>query len=161
MVTYGNCCAPCVISWKHEATGLTLGRRQRNEASLRSRDRGKCWPRRRRRPTDDSTQWITQTGSRTAISHMMVARIWAKHGLKPHWVDRYMASHDPDFSKPRPPMSFGLSLNAPVRAAVFCLTRSNSGLARSSGMCSREAVYIYDRPQAKTQALYPQVQRRE
>jgi hypothetical protein len=28
---------------------------------------------------------------------MMVARIWAKHGLKPHRLERYMASNDPDF----------------------------------------------------------------
>jgi hypothetical protein len=26
-----------------------------------------------------------------------VARVWAKHGIKPHRVERYMASNDPDF----------------------------------------------------------------
>jgi hypothetical protein len=31
------------------------------------------------------------------ISHMMVAHIWTRHGLKPHRLARYMASDDPDF----------------------------------------------------------------
>jgi hypothetical protein len=30
---------------------------------------------------------------------MMVARVWCKHGLKPHRIERYMASNDPDFEK--------------------------------------------------------------
>jgi hypothetical protein len=28
---------------------------------------------------------------------MMVARVWAKQGLKPQRLERYMASDDPDF----------------------------------------------------------------
>jgi len=31
------------------------------------------------------------------ISHMTVARIWAKHGIKPHRLEGYLASNDPDF----------------------------------------------------------------
>ena len=31
------------------------------------------------------------------VSHMMVARVWARHGLKPHRLERYMASNDPEF----------------------------------------------------------------
>src|SRR6218665_1134774 len=31
------------------------------------------------------------------ISHMTVARIWAKHGLKPHRLEGYLASNDPNF----------------------------------------------------------------
>jgi len=29
----------------------------------------------------------------------MVARVWRKHGLKPHRIERYMSSNDPDFEK--------------------------------------------------------------
>jgi len=29
----------------------------------------------------------------------MVARVWRKHGLRPHRIERYMASNDPDFEK--------------------------------------------------------------
>ncbi len=28
---------------------------------------------------------------------MMVARVWQKHGIQPHRLERYMASDDPDF----------------------------------------------------------------
>jgi hypothetical protein len=31
------------------------------------------------------------------ISHMTVARLWAKHDLKPHRLEGYIASNDPDF----------------------------------------------------------------
>ena len=49
-------------------------------------------------PSDVSTHWSTRKlGAALGISHMMVARIWAKHGLKPHRLERYMASNDPVF----------------------------------------------------------------
>jgi len=51
---------------------------------------------------------------------MMVARIWAKHGLKPHRLDRYMASHDPDFEAKAADV-IGLYMNPPAHAAVFCV----------------------------------------
>ena len=43
---------------------------------------------------------------------MMVARIWAKHGLKPHRLERYMASDDPDFEANTADV-IGLYLNPP------------------------------------------------
>lgn len=39
--------------------------------------------------------WARRWGS----SHMMVARVWAKQGLKPHRLERSMASDDPDFER--------------------------------------------------------------
>ena len=51
---------------------------------------------------------------------MMVARIWAKHGLKPHRLERYMASNDPHFEA-RAADVIGMYLNPPAHAAVFCV----------------------------------------
>jgi hypothetical protein len=51
---------------------------------------------------------------------MMVARVWAKHALKPHRLERYMASDDPDFERKAADV-IGLYLNPPQHAAVFCL----------------------------------------
>ena len=51
---------------------------------------------------------------------MMVARVWRKHGLKPHRIERYMASNDPDFEKKAADI-IGLYLNPPAHAAVFCV----------------------------------------
>jgi transposase len=72
-------------------------------------------------PSDGSTHWSTRKlANALAISHMMVARIWAKHGLKPHRLARYMASDDPDFESKAAEV-IGLYLNPPAHAAVFCV----------------------------------------
>ncbi len=54
----------------------------------------------KRKPADGSTHWSSrklaaELGS--DISHMTIARIWAKHGIKPHRLEGYLASNDPDF----------------------------------------------------------------
>ena len=75
----------------------------------------------KRKPPDGATQWSTRKlGAQLEISHMMVARVWAKHGLKPHRLDRYMATNDPDFEKKAADI-IGLYLNPPAHAAVFCV----------------------------------------
>jgi transposase len=72
-------------------------------------------------PSDGSTHWSTRKlGKVLGISHMMVARIWAKHGLKPHRLERYMDSDDPDFETKAADV-IGLYLNPPAHAAVFCV----------------------------------------
>ena len=74
-----------------------------------------------RKPSDGSTQWSTRKlGAQLQISHMMVARVWAQHGLKPHRLDRYLATKDPDFEKKAADV-IGLYLNPPAHAAVFCV----------------------------------------
>lgn len=75
----------------------------------------------RKAPADGSTHWSTRKlGKALGISHMMVARVWAKHGLKPHRLERYMASDDPDFETKAADV-IGLYLNPPAHAAVFCV----------------------------------------
>lgn len=75
----------------------------------------------RRAPSDGSTHWSSRKlGRALGISHMMVARVWAKHGLKPHRLDRYMASDDPQFEAKAADV-IGLYLNPPAHAAVFCV----------------------------------------
>jgi hypothetical protein len=55
----------------------------------------------------------------SALSHMMVARVWAKHRLKQWRLDRYMASNDPDFERKAADV-IGLYVNPPA-PAVFCV----------------------------------------
>ena len=60
----------------------------------------------KRKPADGSTHWSTRKlGSALSISHMMVARVWAKHGLKPQRRDRYMARTIRTSSAKRPTSS--------------------------------------------------------
>jgi hypothetical protein len=49
---------------------------------------------------------------------MRVARVWAKHGLKPHRLERYLASTDPDFETKAADV-IGLYVNPPQHAAGF------------------------------------------
>src|SRR5579864_1511309 len=75
----------------------------------------------RRGPTDGPTHWSTRRlGEKLGLSHMMVARVWSKHGLKPHRIERYMASNDPHFEKKAADI-IGLYINPPAHAAIFCV----------------------------------------
>jgi transposase len=70
-------------------------------------------------PTGGATHWSTRKlGAHLDVSHMMVARVWRKHGLQPHRMERYMASNDPDFETKAADI-IGLYLNPPAHAAVF------------------------------------------
>lgn len=72
-------------------------------------------------PVDGSTHWSTRKLAKAlGTHHVMVARVWAKHGLKPHRLARYMTSDDPDFEAKAADV-IGLYLNPPVHAAVFCV----------------------------------------
>lgn len=75
----------------------------------------------RRKPMDGSTHWSTRKlAKQLGINHMMVARVWARAGLKPHRIERYMASNDPDFESKAADI-IGLYVNPPQHAAVFCV----------------------------------------
>ncbi|HET9473401.1 MAG TPA: IS630 family transposase, partial [Steroidobacteraceae bacterium] len=84
-------------------------------------------------------------------SHMTVARVWRKHGLRPHRIERYMASNDPDFEKKAADI-IGLYLNPPQHAAVFCvdektaiqaLDRKDPVLPLSPGRIERHGFEYY------------------
>jgi transposase len=46
-------------------------------------------------PTDGVTHWSTRKlGAHLDVSHMMVARVWRKHGLQPHRMERYIQALD-------------------------------------------------------------------
>ena len=74
-------------------------------------------------PADGSTHWSSRKLAAElggGISHMTVARIWAKHSIKPHRLEGYLASNDPNFEAKAADV-IGLYLNPPQHAAVFCV----------------------------------------
>src|SRR5277367_6539846 len=75
-----------------------------------------------RRPAPDgSTHWSSRKlAQHLGVSHMMVARVWQRAGLKPHRIERYMASDDPDFETKAADI-IGLYVKPPQHAAVFCV----------------------------------------
>src|ERR1035438_2563658 len=105
-----------------------------------------------RHAPSSSTHWTTRKlAVQLDVSHMMVARVWRKHGLKPHRIERYMASNDPDFEKKAADV-IGLYLNPPQHAAVFCvdektaiqaLDRKDPVLPLSPGRAERHGFEYY------------------
>lgn len=49
---------------------------------------------------------------------MMVTRVWSKHRVQQHRLERYMSSNDLDFEKKAAEI-IGLYLSSPAYAAVF------------------------------------------
>src|ERR1700735_700725 len=75
----------------------------------------------RRAAPDGSTHWSSRKlAQHLGISHMMVARVWQRAGVKPHRIERYMASDDPDFETKAADI-IGLYVKPPQHAAVFCV----------------------------------------
>jgi transposase len=80
----------------------------------------------RRKPADGSTHWsCRKMAQHLKISKDTVQRIWHKAGLKPHRLDRYMASDDPDFERKAADI-IGLYLSPPQHAAVFCVDEKSA-----------------------------------
>src|SRR4029434_3905752 len=80
----------------------------------------------RQAPADGSTHWsIRKLAKVLKTHHMTVARVWAKHGLKPHRLERYMVSDDPQFETKAADI-IGLYLNPPAHAAVFCVDEKSA-----------------------------------
>src|SRR5208283_66198 len=90
-------------------------------------------------------------GAQLGISHMMVARVWRKHALRPHRLEGYMASNDPEFESKAAEI-IGLYLHPPQHAAVFCvdektaiqaLDRKDPVLPLSPGRAERHGFEYY------------------
>jgi transposase len=73
------------------------------------------------KPADGSTHWSCRKLAKDlGISKTTVQRVLAQAKLRPHRLDRYMASNDPDFEQKAADI-IGLYLNPPQHAAVFCV----------------------------------------
>src|SRR6202166_5110084 len=105
------------------------------------------------KPGDGSTHWSSRklAAELGDISHMTVSRIWAKHGIKPHRLEGYLASNDPDFEA-KAAAVIGLYLSPPQHAAVFCvdektaiqaLDRKDPVLPLSPGRAERHGFEYY------------------
>jgi len=73
------------------------------------------------KPADGSTHWsCRKMAAALGLSKSTVQRVWAQTRLKPHRLDRYMASNDPRFEEKAADI-IGLYMNPPQHAAVFCV----------------------------------------
>ncbi|MBA3658949.1 MAG: IS630 family transposase [Gemmatimonadales bacterium] len=120
------CSDPYIARWtgrfaRERLAGLYSRHRGQPATVLTPRLEARLLEATRRGPPDGSTHWSTRRlGKHVGVSHMMVARVWARHGLAPHRLERYMASNDPDFERKAADV-LGLYLHPPQHAAVFCV----------------------------------------
>jgi transposase len=76
----------------------------------------------KRKPRDGSTHWSSRklAAELGDVSFSAVQRIWRKHGVRPHRLERHMISNAPDFETKATDV-IGLYLNPPAHAVVFCV----------------------------------------
>ena len=88
--------------------------------------RAKVLERTRQRPPDGSTHWsLRKMAAVMKVSKNLIARIWKEADLKPHRLERYMASNDPQFEQ-KAAAIIGLYLNPPQNGAVFCVDEKSA-----------------------------------
>jgi putative transposase len=73
------------------------------------------------RPADGSTQWSVRTlAAHLRLSRGIVHRVWQRHDVQPHRVEKFKLSNDPHFEEKIRDIA-GLYLNPPDRALVLCV----------------------------------------
>ena len=73
------------------------------------------------KPADGSTDWsCRKLATALGLSKTTVQRVLTQAKLKPHRLEQYMASNDPQVEEKAADI-IGLSLNPPQYAVVFCV----------------------------------------
>jgi transposase len=118
--------APTVIRWKQRFVaagldGLDTSHPGQPASVLTPKLRARILSATRRQPKDGSTHWsCRKLAAALGVSKDAVHRVWKEAGLKPHRLERYMISDDPEFETKAADI-IGLYLNPPQHAAVFCV----------------------------------------
>ena len=73
------------------------------------------------RPLDGSTHWSVRMLARhLGVSRTIIYRVWQRHDVQPHRVERFKISNDPHFEEKVRDV-VGLYLSPPDRALVLCV----------------------------------------
>src|SRR6202142_1870790 len=119
--------APTIARWKsrflqHRIDGLTEELHPGQQPSVRTpKLQAKVLAAIKEGPKDGSTHWsCRKLASRFHVSKDTIQRILAQADVRPHRLERYMASDDPHFETKAADV-IGLYLAPPQHAAVFCV----------------------------------------
>lgn len=118
--------APTIIRWKQRflefgLDGLDTYHPGQKASVLTPTLRARILSTTRKKPSDGSTHWSCgKLAATLGVSKDAVYRVWKEAGLKPHRLERYLASDDPDFERKAADI-IGLYLQPPQHAAVFCV----------------------------------------
>src|SRR5438034_6744249 len=119
--------APTIARWKnrflqHRVDGLVEERHPGQQPSVRTpKLQAKVLAAIKEGPRDGSTHWSCRKLARHLhVSKDTVQRLLAQADVRPHRLERYMASDHPDFEAKAADV-IGLYLTPPQHAAVFCV----------------------------------------
>lgn len=123
--------APTVSKWKSrfEQSGMAGLQGQHKGSRPRAATpaaQARIIRRAQQKPSDGSTHWsCRKLAEELGLSKSTVQRVLAKAKLKPHRLERYMASNDPRFEEKAADI-IGLYMNPPQHAAVFCVDEKSA-----------------------------------
>jgi len=118
--------APTIIRWKQRFLESGLDGRDtfhpgQKASVVTPALRARILSATRKKPGDGSTHWsCRKLAAALGVSKDAVHRVWKEAGVKPHRLERYLASDDPDFERKAADI-IGLYLRPPQHAAVFCV----------------------------------------
>jgi transposase len=119
--------APTIVRWKrrflqHRIAGLMEELHPGQQPSVRTpKLQAKILSAIKEGPKDGSTHWsCRKLASKFHVSKDTIQRILAQADVRPHRLERYMASDDPDFETKAADV-IGLYLAPPQHAAIFCV----------------------------------------
>jgi len=117
---------PTIARWKqrfseHGMAGLEARHKGSQPRIANAAMQARIARKTQQKPADGSTHWsCRKMAEALGLSKSTVQRVWAQARLKPHRLDRYMASDDPHFEEKAADI-IGLYMNPPQHAAVFCV----------------------------------------
>jgi transposase len=88
--------------------------------------RAKILARTQQEPPDGSTHWSARKMAQAiGVGKDLICQVWREAQLRPHRLERYLASNDPDFES-KAAAIIGLYLDPPQHAAVFCVDEKSA-----------------------------------
>jgi len=101
--------------------GLTDELKKGRGDHITAEDEAKILAATQKAPPQPLTHWTSRRlAKKLGYSHATIARVWKRAGIKPHRVQGYTSSPDPDFEEKAADI-IGLYLDPPAHAAVFCV----------------------------------------
>jgi len=123
--------APTISLWKRRygeegLLGLATFHPGQPPQKLTPQLRAKILAKTQQKPADGSTHWsLRKMATVINVGKDLIRQVWREAELKPHRLDRYMASDDPQFEEKAAEI-IGLYLNPPQHAAVFCVDEKSA-----------------------------------
>ena len=123
--------APTISLWKRRyreegLVGLATFHPGQPPKKLTAQLRAKILAKTQQPPPDGSTHWsLRKMAALLGVGKDLIRQVWREAELKPHRLDRYMASDDPKFEEKATEI-IGLYLNPPQHAAVFCVDEKSA-----------------------------------